>query len=163
MTPSETLKLLAGETGVEIEHLQQLKQQVVKAVNRVPPEPDIYDVRSIAMLLAEIYLAGENLMRQIAKRLGEDIPTGGAWHQQLLTQFSAEVPDLRPALFSPTTSKSLDGFRRFRHVVHHAYAVQFDWSQVSILLSQANDLLDAMIGDVENFRAFLVQAEEGEE
>jgi len=71
MATSEELKFLISEIGVEIDHLRQLKQQVDKAVARVPPEPDIYDVRSIAMLLAEIYLAVENLMRQIAKRLGD--------------------------------------------------------------------------------------------
>ena len=163
MTVAEELELLGIEIGSEIDHLRQLKQQVDEAKLRLPEELDTYDLRSIAMLLTEIYLSAENLMKQIAKRLGEDIPTGGAWHQQLLTQFSTEAPNLRPALFSPQTVKALDGFRRFRHVTHHVYAIQFDWMQMSPLLAQANAVLDEMITDTKSFKTFLSLTNDSEE
>ena len=71
---------------------------------------------------------------------------------------AAEVPDLRPALFSSQTATALDEFRRFRHVTHHAYAIQFDWAQMSKLLSQAKPLIELMVADAESFKQFLSQA-----
>jgi hypothetical protein len=112
------------------------------------------------MLLTEIYLGAENLMRRVAKRLGESLPSGEAWHQQLLAQFSGDVPDLRPALFSPTTAAMLDEFRRFRHVTHHLYALEFDWELMSRLLAQADSLLAQVAADAETFNAFLGTASE---
>jgi len=159
MTAADELRHLIIEIEGEIDHFRQLQKQVGETARRLPTEaPDIYDLRSVAMLLTEIYLGAENLMRQIAKRLGESIPTGGAWHQQLLAQFSTEVPELRPALFGAQTAEALDEFRRFRHVTHHAYAIQFDGPQISKLLSHANPLLELMIADAEAFKAFLSQA-----
>jgi hypothetical protein len=163
MTATEDLQHLSIELEGEIEHFRELQQQVDEATLRFPTEvPDIYDLRSVAMLLTEIYLGAENLMRQIAKRLGETIPTGGAWHQQLLAQFSTEVPELRPALFSPQTTLALDEFRRFRHVTHHAYSIQFDWTQIAKLLAKATPTLEMLIDDAEAFKVFLAQASDKE-
>jgi len=159
MTAIEELRHLVIEIEGEVDHFRQLHKQVDETTRRLPTEaPEIYDLRSVALLLTEIYLGAENLMRQIAKRLDESIPTGGAWHQQLLAQFSVEVPELRPALFGTQTTAALDEFRRFRHVTHHAYTIQLDAPQISKLLRQANPLLELMIADAETFKAFLLQA-----
>jgi hypothetical protein len=159
MLASDEIRYLIIATEDEIEHWLQLKAQVADTLTRLPEgQPDIHDTRSVAMLLTEIYLGAENLMRQVAKRLDETIPTGSAWHQELLTQLSTEAPEIRPALFSASTRMMLDEFRRFRHVVHHAYAVVFDWPQMSKLLSQAGSLLDGMIADAQAFKDFLYAA-----
>lgn len=82
MTASRELQLLIVEIDGEIDHFRQLQQQVGDAKGRLPEgEPDAYDRRSVAMLLAEIYVGAENLMRRVATRLGEAIPNGAAWHQ----------------------------------------------------------------------------------
>jgi len=163
VTTTEALHYLIIAVQGETDHFRELKQQVSDTTARLPGgQPEVHDIRSVAMLLTEIYLGTENLMRQVAKQLGEDIPSGQAWHQQLLQQLSVESPDLRPALFSPRTTISLDEFRRFRHVTHHAYASRFDWEQMSKLLSQAEPLLDCLIADAESFRAFLSDVDDEE-
>jgi hypothetical protein len=164
MTATEELRRLAIEIDGEVEHFRQLQSHVAEARARLPTaQPEVYDLRSVAMLLTEIYTGAENLMRRIASRLGESIPSGAAWHQELLVQFSVEVPELRPSLFAPRTRVLLDEFRRFRHVTHHVYALQFDWEQMSKLLSQANELLSNLVADAEAFKAFLVAAGDGAE
>ncbi len=164
MTALDEIRLLILAVESELDHLRQLKAQVADTIRRLPMgQPDIHDMRSVAMLLTEIYLAVENLMRQIAKRLGEAIPSGKAWHQELLAQFSTEVLDLRPALFRSSTQITLDEFRRFRHVVHHAYAIVLDWDQMSKLLAQADLALESMIADIQAFREFLVAASSDED
>ncbi|MBI3762264.1 MAG: hypothetical protein HY260_10440 [Chloroflexi bacterium] len=159
MTASDAIRQLIVALEGETAHFRELKEQVADTTARLPAgQPETHDIRSVAMLLTEIYLGAENLMRQIAKRLEEDIPSGEAWHQQLLMQFSTEVSGLRPTLFSPQTASTLDEFRRFRHVTHHAYASRFDWEQMSRLLSQAQSLLDMLIADAEAFWDFLSEA-----
>ena len=162
MAATDDLKHLIIEINGEIEHFGQIRNQVAEANARLAPliQPAIYDLRSVAMLLTEIYLGAENLMRRVAKRLGETLPSGEAWHQQLLAQFSRDVPDLRPALFSPNTAAMLDEFRRFRHVTHHLYALEFDWELMSRLLSQADPLLAQVAADAETFSTFLGAASE---
>lgn len=159
MTGIEDLRLLQVEIDGEIDHFRQLKDQAAEAEAHLAGRtPDSYDARSVAMLLTEIYLGAENLMRRIAKRLGEPIPSGGAWHQALLQQFSREAPDLRPPLFASSTAELLDEFRRFRHVTHHAYATHFDWEQMARLRAKASEVLEQMMADAQAFQAFLAEA-----
>jgi len=159
MTASDEIRHLILAAESELDHLLQLKAQAADTTARLPMgQPDIHDMRSVAMLLTEIYLGAENLMRQVAKHLGEALPSGKTWHQELLAQLSSDVPELRPALFSASTRTMLDEFRRFRHVVHHAYAIVLDWDQMSKLLAQADSALEGMIADIQAFREFLVAA-----
>jgi hypothetical protein len=108
------------------------------------------------MLLHEIYLGAENLMLRVAKGLAEPLPSGSAWHKELLTQLSAQVPGIRPALFDRNTAAQLDEFRRFRHIARHVYSFDYDWTQISKLLAHAGPLLVQLVNDAKAFKAFLV-------
>jgi hypothetical protein len=122
---------------------------------------NIHDLRGIAMLLHEIYLGAENLMLRVAKGLAEPLPSGGAWHKELLAQLSAQVPGIRPALFDRNTAAQLDEFRRFRHIVHHVYSFDYDWKQMKRLLTWAGPLLVRLIKDAKAFKAFLGSIAQG--
>jgi hypothetical protein len=89
MTATENIRHLIMEIDVEIEHLQQLENDLSKIVSRFSRQDQvsIHDMRGIAMLLTEIYLGAENLMRRVAKNLAEPIPSGKAWHKELLNNF----------------------------------------------------------------------------
>ncbi len=145
------------EIEAEIEHFQQLANDVADSKTRflAVDQASIHDLRGIAMLLTEIYLGAENLMLRVAKRLIEPLPSGGAWHKELLNQLSTEVPDTRPPLLSQITAAQLDEFRRFRHVTHHIYSFDYDWGQMRKLLILAGPLLARLINDAEAFKAFL--------
>jgi len=43
-----------------------------------------------------------------------------------LAQIAEELPDIRPAVISEMCKEMLNGYRKFRHVVRHVYAFDFD-------------------------------------
>ena len=132
MKATKNIQHLITEIEVEIEHFQQLSDDVTRSVIQFSKldQLDIHDIRGTAMLLTEIYMGAENLMLRVAKSLAEPIPSGKAWHKELLEQLAGENPGIRPPLFSPDTAEQLDEFRRFRHVVHHVYSIQYDWDRI---------------------------------
>lgn len=115
MTVTANIHRLINEIESEVEHFQQLANDVSDSVTQFSglDHVNIHDLRGIAMLLTEIYAAAENIMLRVAKSLAEPIPSGKAWHKKLLDQLSKEVPTARPPLFSPNTTMQLDEFRRF--------------------------------------------------
>jgi predicted nucleotidyltransferase len=157
-TAAENIYQLINEIETEIEHFWQLMQDVGEATHRFSEQDQlsIHDLRALALLLAEIYTGAENLMLRIAKSLGETIPSGKAWHKELLEQLSADVPGLRPALFKQDVVNGLDEFRRFREVVYHLSASMYDWRQVNRLLGMAKPLLLLIIKNAEDFKSFLM-------
>jgi len=157
-TAAENIYQLINEIEAEIEHFWRLTQDVGEAASRFSKQNQLstHDLRALALLLAEIYAGAENLMLRIAKSLGEAIPSGKAWHKELLEQLSADVPGLRPALFKQDIVAELDEFRRFRHVVHHLYASMYDWQQINRLLEMAEPLLLLIIKNAEDFKSFLM-------
>lgn len=165
MTPQQKIEHLIVEIEAEIQHFQQLRNDVTEVRTRFIAKDKIspHDIRGISMLLTEIYVGAENLMLRIAKNLAEPIPSGKAWHKELLDQFSVEAPRTRPALYSLKTVENLDEFRRFRHVVHHVYSYQYDWPQVRKLLSKSEKLLVGLIADAQAFTKVLVQIISDEE
>jgi len=158
MTTAEDIRYLFLELEAELEHFRQLAHDVADSVNRFSEleQISIHDLRGIAMLLTEVYLGAENLMLRVAKNLAEPIPSGSAWHKELLTLLSTEAPNIRPPLFRPDTANQLDEFRRFRHVTHHVYSFGYDWEQIRKLLLLAGPLLMQLIEDIEAFKLFLI-------
>ena len=157
MTVTENIQHLIIEVEAEVEHFHQLLDDVARSVTRFSEldQLNIHDIRGNAMLLTEIYMGAENLMLRVAKSLAEPIPSGKAWHKELLTQLASENLKIRPPLFSLVTAEQLDEFRRFRHVVHHVYSIDYDWNRIKVLLTDAESLLTNLINDAENFKAFL--------
>jgi hypothetical protein len=51
-------------------------------------------------------------------------PEGSAWHRDLLSQMTLELKNIRPAVLSPRTTKALDEYLRFRHVVRNIYTFE---------------------------------------
>lgn len=158
MSVTEGIRHLILEVETEIDHFRQLADDVAESLVQFSEldQISIHDLRGIAMLLTEIYLGAENLMLRVAKSLAEPLPSGDAWHKELLDQLSTEVPDARPPLFSQSTAGQLDEFRRFRHVTHHVYSFDYDWRQMRKLLAKAGPLLMRLMEDAEAFRTFLV-------
>lgn len=157
MTAFESIRHLMLEIEAEIEHFRQLADDVSDSVTRFSgwEHIGIHDMRGIAMLLTEIYLGAENLMLRVAKSLAEPLPSGKAWHKELLEQLSIQVPGARPPLFSQDTADRLDEFRRFRHITHHVYSFDYDWGQMRRLLALAGPLLANLMDDVRAFNVFL--------
>jgi len=80
----------------------------------------------VAANLHGYYTALETLCERVARQLDESLPTGAAWHADLLSQMQVEVPGLRPPVIPAEVVGDLHELRKFRHFYRNAYVLDFD-------------------------------------
>ena len=117
----------------DLERVVVRAERAVTAARQRPEDQDLY-VDSAALNLHDFYAGVERIFQQIATTVDGNLPTGQEWHRQLLQQMQTDLPDLRPPVLSTGTGQALDEFLRFRHVVRHIYAFQFDPERVARLV-----------------------------
>jgi len=144
--------------------LRQLQPEVADEQARFGNQasPSIHDLRGVASVLRDIYQGAEKAFERIARVMGEPLPSGSDWHQKLLNQMGYAFAGKRPAVIQAETLRSLDEFRRFRHVERHRYGFEFEWENLQELLTGANQTLKLLIADLEIFCNFLEQLDEDE-
>ena len=112
----------------ELESIEEVVIRVRRAVEAAEGDSVDRDLYwdAIALNLHDFYTGLERLLRHIAAEVDGHVPAGAEWHQELLRQMAIPLPRIRPAVFSEGTIKRLDEYLRFRHVVRHVYAFEFD-------------------------------------
>jgi hypothetical protein len=120
-----------------VEGLEELREDLGDA------EPAQYHVAGAAHLLGSIYMGIENVLKRISKYHGLDLPSGKNWHVQLFQRFVTPSKKELPALFDENLARRLDSFRRFRHVVHHGYAMDLRWERMQKGFDEARPVVDA--------------------
>jgi hypothetical protein len=73
-----------------------------------------------ASLLSSVYHGVENILKQGLAALGQPLPTGAAWHRDLLQS------GCRHAIITPRLRDELATFMAFRHFFTHAYGFDLD-------------------------------------
>lgn len=112
----------------ELENIKEVVTRVRRAVEASEGDSVNSDLYwdAVALNLHDFYTGLERLLRHIAVEVDGHVPAGAEWHQELLRQMATQLPRIRPAVFSKETIKRLDEYLRFRHVVRHVYAFEFD-------------------------------------
>ena len=126
----------------ELENIEEVVTRVRRAVEATvgdSVDSDLY-WDATALNLHDFYTGLERLLRHIAAEVDGHVPAGAEWHQELLRQMATQLPRIRPAVFSKETIKRLDEYLRFRHVVRHVYAFEFDPQRI-------RPLAEALAGD----------------
>lgn len=67
------------------------------------------------------------------------------------------MPGIRPALLDEPLRADLDLLRRFRHRVRHAYAEEYDWSEMQDTVAAARRVAGSFPAAVDAFRRFLLE------
>ncbi len=108
----------------EAEDLERVARRALRGWQAAKTSADNQDLYldSVALNLQGFYSGLERIFEQIARRIDQSLPTGEAWHLELLQQMSQEWKKVRPAVISSASARELDEFRRFRHVVRNVYA-----------------------------------------
>ncbi|MEW5720223.1 MAG: hypothetical protein AB1817_16490, partial [Chloroflexota bacterium] len=91
------------------------------------------------------------------------VPSGSAWHRQLLAQMQAAIPTVRPAVIRPMTYAALVEYLGFRHIVRNLYTWDFDLPRLSRLIDALPQTLADLDADLQQFSTFLDAAGHADE
>ncbi len=115
------------------------------------------ELAQAAVALHHAYSAVEAALSRIARTLGEGLPEGSEWHQELLHVMGLKLEGVRPPVLSPQTSALLQPLLAFRHFFRHAYAVPLDAERLAALRADALVLRSHLASDFERLDTFLQQ------
>ena len=113
-------------------------------------EPTAIEVSALATFLHSFYSGIENSLKRIAIEMDGGVPSGDAWHRQLLSVMTSAT-DLRPPVLSNTLYETLSEYLAFRHFFRQAYSFHFNWFKMSGLVSNAEPTLRLFETEVASF------------
>jgi hypothetical protein len=106
------------------------------------------------------YTALEALLERVARAVDEEVPAGPAWHSELITQMSLEIPGLRPPVIPEQVVRELNELRKFRHFFRNVYVLDPDGSRVLEHVDRVLRIHPATAATIEGFHAHLEKVRE---
>ena len=113
-------------------------------------EPTPIELSALATFLHSFYSGIENTLKQVAVEIDGGLPSGEAWHRQLLTSM-ASTTDRRPAVLSPTLLETVNEYLAFRHFFRQTYSFHFDWSKMADLVLKAERTMSQFDMELDEF------------
>lgn len=153
-------RLLAVEAALrrESEAIRHTGGQIAAATVRVRAEPtDELAMYGLAALLDTAYTGIEKALSRAISAF-EGVPTGPAWHRELLEQASLVVEGVRPAVISVETVGRLEDLRAFRHRFRNLYLFELDAEALLAVAEACPSVVEAFERDLRGFRAALAAA-----
>ena len=120
-----------------------------------PPPTNGVEGDHFALNAHHAYSALESVLERTARVVEGGVPQGSNWHQELLENAFLDLPALRPAVFSAATAPYLRELRGFRHLVRHAYDIEYDLDLLADRREQLGILLPLVCADLDRFDEFL--------
>lgn len=148
----------AATSGRIRQALADLERVVIRAnhlFNKAQQSSDDDYLDGVALNLHGFYAGVEQIFQDIARSIGEGIPSGSEWHRDLLLQMSASIDSVRPSVITQQTRHCLDEYRGFRHVVRNVYTFNLRPSRLQELTEGLRECYDMTIRDLEEFANFL--------
>jgi len=105
----------------------------------------------LAVNLHGWYTALETLLERAARLFDQSVPSGPAWHVDLLAQMAVDVPSLRPALLEARALADLHELRRFRHFFRNAYVLDLDPARVRGQAERLRDVRPSVDAALDRF------------
>lgn len=137
MKPAE----LREEIAIELELMEATVRELL-ALQRDAAEREltVRDKTAAAAFLAQFYNGVENIFKRISRFYAVPLPTGDTWHVDLFKRFCLPPQEPLPVLLDDLLASDLAPFRKFRHVVHHGYGFQLEWSQMAEGIASVEDV-----------------------
>jgi hypothetical protein len=133
---ANALRELATDIAIELEQLTHLEQGISQAYAASQTESDraalFYE--SLALKFHNFYTGCERIFHLIASELNGALPSGYDWHKRLLHRMSV-AHEGYPPLLTPETTRLLEEYLAFRHVVRHVYGFELDPQRLQILVA----------------------------
>ncbi|MDD5616470.1 MAG: DUF86 domain-containing protein [Candidatus Methanoperedens sp.] len=129
-------KILAEKENVEIA-LGNLKYTMARN------EKTVIELAAIGTFLHNIYNGIENILKQVIKAKGVDIPESATWHKKLLNI------SVSKGIISDKLSDQLYEYLTFRHFFVHAYGFMLDEAHLEILAKDIPDIWLQFMEEIE--------------
>ena len=100
---SEESSDLVRRIHLELDEIQIVLTRIHDKWNDFRRLSDDAYLDSVALNLHGFYMGFERVFAQIAETVDGKTPSGGNWHELLLSRMLSEVPRIRPAVISPET------------------------------------------------------------
>lgn len=114
----------------------------------------------IAVALHGWYTGLETALERIARTIDQRVPTGEMWHRDLLSQCTAEIPSVRPAVLPRATHyHDLVELLEFRHFFRHAYGVNLHPGRLRDNMDRLLRVYPGVAAALDEFEAFLRSAQ----
>ena len=152
---------VAGRIRQELTALETVAARAGGAWAEVTEGPGGYHVDAAALNLHGFYAGLERVFLIVAERIDGSVPSGAAWHQELLRQMAVDLPYIRPAVISEQLAAELDRYRGFRHVVRNAYAYVLDARRVGELVEGLPSALARLRAELITFADVLDEIAQG--
>jgi len=141
----------------EREKIEKTVERIGRALEKIdvlPVDAREFVERALSADLAEVYTGFEKIFERIANEVDKYLPSGGRWHNNLLTQM-AERRSERPPVISEVTRRRLRRLLRFRHKVNNIYGDELIFERVEKHSKRVGKLFDNVSEDLDAFTVFL--------
>jgi len=148
----ETIKVLKSELRKLLETARELDSKLTShEAEKLSSTTSEEDLIVVGYYLSGIYSNLEDMFEKIARQFENKIEDTTQWHIELLNRMALEIENIRPALLSETSLKTLDELRRFRHVFRFSYAFELDWEKMFLTVKRWNKQKQRIYKDIDNF------------
>ena len=142
---------LRDQLQVELEQIDELFSSHARILEAPEErEPDQIELSALAAFLHTLYGGIENCFRRIVLELEEELPSGEAWHRQLL-QLMTSPTEHRPRVLSDELQGRLLEYLRFRHLFRNLYLMKLDWEEMKHLVVGVGPLFAALKSELAAF------------
>jgi uncharacterized protein YutE (UPF0331/DUF86 family) len=117
---------LSEKVEAELEQIEQALREMPSA--RGMRELSVLELAGTASLLNSFYHGVENILKQALRATGTALPTGAAWHRDLLQAACAH------GIVSAGNRDRLAPYLAFRHFFTHAYGFELEVEQLQPLV-----------------------------
>lgn len=118
-------------------------------------DPSLATCAQAAVALHHGYGAVESALSRVARFIDGSVPDGPDWHQALLESMALSLEGLRPAILSPGSLELLRRLLGFRHFFRHAYAAEWDSTQLEALQRKVAMLRSSLEQDFDRLETLL--------
>ena len=122
---------LKEELAIELDWMDVVVRELLSLSKDIgDKEPTIREKTAAAGFLSQFYNGIENILKRISRFHDVPLPAGDTWHIELFKRFCSPSYSPLPPLFDDDLASALAPLRKFRHVVHHGYGFQLEWSRM---------------------------------
>jgi uncharacterized protein YutE (UPF0331/DUF86 family) len=127
---------------IEKDNVEKTLANLKEAMER--SEISSVELAAIGTFLHNIYNGIENILKQIARLKGVEIPKSDSWHKDLLNL------SVSKGIISEQLSDKLYEYLTFRHFFIHSYGFMLEESHLKGLATEIHDIWPQFMSEISN-------------